>query len=52
MKGFPVEPGSAVLRAPHVPAALLLFIEPLPSPSAEPSMGCFLASARSLMELK
>lgn len=52
IKGFLVEKCLEVSLAPHVPSTLLLFIKPLPPPSAEPSMGCFLASAPSLMELK
>lgn len=52
IKSFLVEKCLEVSLAPHVPSTLLLFIKPLPPPSAEPSMGCFLASAPSLMELK
>lgn len=51
-ESFLVEKCSEILLASHVPSTRLLFIKPLPSPSAGPSMGCFLASARGLMELK
>lgn len=52
LESFLVEKCSEILLTPHVPSTLLLFIKPLPSPSSGPSMGCFLASSRSLMELK
>lgn len=50
-KQLPGGEASEILLAPREPPTAA-FLKPLPSPSAEPSMGYFLASARSLMELK